>query len=102
MIHESECTFVPDNASPGSIIRGDGDLKIQSTQLGLDDRIPYTRCILPAKIEVMFDSGRMRKFKLAGPLYNTGDMLSSNAKFMYWVYAHEGSCNINLHILHGK
>ena len=99
-ILESECKFDPNEASPGRIIRGDGNLTIKSTQLGIDNRIPHNRCILPDTVEVVFESGDVRKFKLAGPAYRMLNMMSDDVAFKYWVYFHEGSCDINLHVLH--
>ena len=101
MIHEIDCEFEPDNASPGKIIRGDGDLIVHSSQIGIDSRIPHNRCILPNTIDITFNTGETNTFSFVGPSYSVIDVTSDEVAFNYWVYVPDGTRNINLHVLHG-
>lgn len=99
-ILESDCDFYPNNASPGSIIRGDGDLVIHSSQLGIDSRFSHNDCILPHAVEVQFDSGEVRPFEGVGSVYHI-DEQAGVREFQHWLYYDHDRSHISLHILHG-
>ena len=101
MIRETDCEFVPSYASPGKILRGDGDFIIRSSQLGLDPSVPYNRCILPRKIDFTLSSGKERVYTFAGKSFRMTDITTGAVEFSHWVYMPDDSVNINLHVLHG-